>query len=123
MSVIRLLITGGRSYADRARLERVLDAVHRKHAIETLIHGACHLGGADTLADEWARSRSIPIRAFPVIGVDGPWPGAGPTRNARMLKAGQPTHCIAFPGDSGTRNMVTLFNAYAGKEADAWIIQ
>lgn len=123
MSVIRLLITGGRSYADRARLERVLDAVHRKHAIETLIHGACHLGGADILADGWAADRGVPRAAFPVEAIDGPWPGAGPARNARMLAAGQPTHCIAFPGGSGTRNMVTLFNVYAGKEANAWIIQ
>jgi hypothetical protein len=28
--------------------------------------------------------------------LDGPWPGAGPRRNARMLRYGRPTHGLAF---------------------------
>lgn len=121
MSVIRLLVCGGRDYSDRARLERILDAVHRKHAIEVLIHGACHLGGADILADEWAADRGVPREPFPVMAdIDGPWPEAGPRRNTRMLYCGQPTHGIAFPGHRGTADMIRQFNDWPHKDAPMW---
>jgi hypothetical protein len=124
MTIIRLLVTGSRTYTDRARLERVLDAIHRKHPIEVLIHGACHLGGADTLADEWAKDRGVPVKACPVIAGDGPWPEAGPRRNHRMLVNERPTHCVAFPtaNSKGTWDMVRQFNARSEIRAPAWVI-
>lgn len=106
MTVIRLLVTGGRHYSDTARLNRILDSVHHKHAIEVLIHGACHLGGADMLADAWAKSRGVPVEAYPVSPCDGVWPGAGPARNRRMIDASKATHGIAFPGGDGTTDCV-----------------
>lgn len=41
MAVIRLLVCGGRDFTDKALLERILDGIHRKHAIEVLIEGEC----------------------------------------------------------------------------------
>lgn len=124
MTVIRLLVTGGRDFSDRPRLDRILDAINRKHAIEVLIHGACHLGGADMLADEWAKDRGIPVKTYPVIEGDGPWPEAGPRRNHRMLVNERPTHCVAFPTakSKGTWDMVRQFNARADSHAPAWVI-
>lgn len=123
MTVIRLLVCGSRTYADATRLERVLDGIHRKHAIEVLIHGACHPGGADILADMWAKDRGVPVEAYPVDhDVDGPWPYAGPRRNERMLLKTHPTHCVAFGEGKGTDGMVRLFNAVAWREAPAWRI-
>lgn len=124
MAVIRLLVCGSRAYADVARLERVLDGVHRKHAIEVLIHGACHLGGADILADAWARDRGVPVEPYPVIEGDGPWPEAGPCRNQRMLVNGRPTHCVAFPtrDSKGTWDMVRRFNGCAHRMAVAFVV-
>lgn len=127
MSVIRLLVCGGRSYADRECLERTLDAVHRKHAIEVLIHGACHLGGADRLADEWAVARGVPVQACPVEPTDGQWPAAGPIRNKRMLEVWQPSHGVAFPTkgekNKGTRDMTRQFNAWPYKIAPMWVVE
>jgi hypothetical protein len=124
MAVIRLLVTGGRDFTDRALLDRTLDGIHRKHAIEVLIHGACHLGGADTLADEWAADRGVPVEPFPVVADDGPWPDAGPRRNHRMLVNGRPTHCVAFPTpkSKGTWDMVKKFNGCAEGQAPAWVV-
>lgn len=124
MSVIRLLVCGSRDYSNVTRLEAILDGIHRKHAIEILIHGACHLGGADLLADAWAKSRRVPVDPFPVRESDGPWPGAGPERNRRMLIVGYPTHCVAFPGSSsrGTWDMVRKFNEWPARQANAWVI-
>ena len=80
MAVIRLLVCGGRDFTDATRLERVLDAVHRKHAIEVLIEGECPTAvNADKLARAWAESRGVPVDPCPVdYALDGPWPGAGP---------------------------------------------
>jgi hypothetical protein len=126
LSVIRLLVCGSRDYRDADRLTRTLDAIHRKHAIEVLIHGACHLGGADSLADAWARERRLPVLDYPVKREDGLWPGAGPARNRRMLVFGRPTHGVAFLApdarNNGTRNMVLQFNAWSGRLAPMWVV-
>lgn len=125
MAVIRLLVCGGRDFADKARLERVLDAVHRKHAIECLIEGECPTDvNADKLARDWAISRGVPVEAVPVDHVlDGPWPGAGPNRNTRQLDK-RPTHCTAFPTptSTGTWDMVRKFDACSTCLAPAWVI-
>lgn len=120
MTVIRLLVCGGRDYSDTTRLNRILDSVHRKHAIEVLIHGACHLGGADMLADAWAKSRGVPVEAYPVVEGDGPWPGAGPARNRRMIDASSASHGIAFPGGDGTANCV---RAMRRAELPVWVLE
>lgn len=111
MSVIRLLVCGGRHYAERAFLKQALDAVRRKHTIEVLIHGGCPLdpdgGSADMLADEWAMHSSVPVLAVPVRApLDGLWPAAGPKRNRRMRDTTKPTHGVAFKGDRGTKDMI-----------------
>lgn len=121
MTVLRLLVTGSRTYADTARLHATLDALHRKHAIEVLIHGACHLGGADILAGAWAESRGVPVAAYPVDhALDGPWPGAGPRRNLRMIKSAWPTHCVAFGEGRGTDRCVDAFEKSLTMRAAVW---
>lgn len=106
---MRLLVCGGRNYADVARLEAVLDAVRRKHAIEVLIEGECPTGGADKLAREWAESRGVPVDPYPVDHeLDGPWPYAGPNRNRRMFSDSDATHGVAFEGGRGTADMVRV---------------
>lgn len=58
----------------------------------TLVHGACHLGGVDAIAERLARKWGWTIEAHPAIGHPsqdfGPWPGAGPRRNAYMIGLG-----------------------------------
>jgi hypothetical protein len=98
----RVLVCGGRDYADVDTLCRVLDASHKAHPIAVLIHGAA--SGADDLASEWAASHGILISAHPAN-----WQAhgklAGPIRNQRMLNEQKPDIVIAFPGGKGTADM------------------
>ncbi len=51
---VRLAVVGSRGWSDRARLFAVLDD---RSPLAVVSGGA---GGADTLAEEWARSRGVP---------------------------------------------------------------
>ena len=112
----RLLVTGGRTYADRDFLFRALDRVVAKKGNLTIIHGAAGqvdqrthrvVCGADLLAGEWARVRFHGSDVFAVNHeFDGPWPGAGPRRNSRMIAQGKPDAVVAFPGGDGTDDCV-----------------
>ena len=103
---MRVLVTGGRSYGDRGRVFAELDRLNLANPISCVIHGAAP--GADTLADEWALERGICQIRYPVTPKE--WRtigrGAGPARNARMLKEGRPSLVMAFPGGRGTADMV-----------------
>jgi YspA, cpYpsA-related SLOG family len=68
-----------------------------------LVHGAAR--GADALAADWAESQGIDVWAMPA---DWERNGriAGPLRNQQMLDDAKPALVIAFPGGSGTRDMV-----------------
>ena len=102
----RILVTGGRDYADRERLTRTLDDLARTQAIAVIIHG--NAPGADSLAAEWAAARSIARAAYPVLPAEWALLGkaAGPRRNAKMLREGRPDLVVAFPGGRGTADMV-----------------
>ena len=104
---IRLAVTGWRHYRDRDFVYRALGAVHRKRGIALLIHGACHLGGVDWLADDFAKEHGIRCQRYPVTRrLDGPWPYAGNRRNVRMLDDSKPQGLVAFYGGNGTAHCV-----------------
>jgi uncharacterized protein (DUF58 family) len=101
----RILVCGGRDYADARALGAELDALHAGNPVTDLIHGAAR--GADSLAAAWARSRGISIRPFPADW-DRHGKAAGFLRNVRMLREGRPDLVVAFPGGRGTAHMVGL---------------
>lgn len=105
---MRVLVCGGREFAGRNWLFATLDLTHRMIGIMHVIHGAAR--GADSLAGEWARARGVPELRFPAE-----WNrhgrAAGPLRNQRMLEEGFPNLVIAFPGGTGTKDMVTRARA------------
>jgi hypothetical protein len=105
---MRILVCGGRVYADAARLFAVLDAIRHDHAVSEVIHGAAR--GADSLGANWAKDRGIPERAYPAD-----WSrygkSAGYRRNELLLSDGKPDLVVAFPGGKGTAHMVGLANA------------
>lgn len=105
---VRLLVCGGRDYADRERAYRALDMIMVRWQIVVLMHGGAT--GADSLAAEWADDRAIATMVFPVS--NGQWRllgnKAGPLRNARMLRDGRPTSVLALPGGRGTDGMCKL---------------
>ena len=107
---MRVLVTGGRRYPDREAVFSALDRLHAKCGISVVAHGATPTQtGADWHADAWAKTRGVPVVPYPVLhDVDGPWPAAGPKRNARMFADFHPDGVVAFPGDRGTENMKAI---------------
>lgn len=100
---MRVLVCGGRDYSDRARVFAVLDRFRDRFGCTALIHGAAR--GADSLAGEWAMARGVlEIREPADWKLNGK--AAGPIRNQAMLDKHAPQACVAFPGGTGTADMV-----------------
>jgi hypothetical protein len=103
---IRVLVCGGRDYADHHAVKRALDVLLLVDDV-VIIHGAAR--GADTLAADWGRLRAAEVLSFPAAwrrhdgSIDR---GAGHKRNAQMLVEGRPDLIVAFPGGRGTADMV-----------------
>lgn len=100
---MRVLVCGGRQYADARRLRVELDRIHERYNVTLLINGAAP--GADLLAEDWARWREIEY-----VGVPAKWlthgpKTAGPIRNSYMLKTWKPELGVVFPGGTGTADM------------------
>ena len=102
---MRLLVCGGRDFADKEFVFATLDRTFAKRPITVLIHGAAR--GADSLAGAWAEERGIEVEAYPA-NWDRDGRAAGPIRNQRMLDEGRPEAIIAFPGGRGTAHMVKI---------------
>ncbi len=112
---MRVLVCGGRDYPDREHVHRVLTKWHGKMRISILITGMAGqkdkdervLCGADLLAWEWAKAAGVETLEYPVK--PGEWnrlgKAAGPLRNERMLREGEPDIVLAFPGNKGTSDM------------------
>ncbi len=103
-SQVRLLVCGSREWSDGTV---ILDAL-RYIFPAVVIHGGCgkvhrisdkfqRTVGADLIAGSAAERLGIAVDPYPVDhAIDGPWPGAGPRRNARMLRDGKPDRGLAF---------------------------
>ena len=100
---LRVLVCGGRNYTERARVYDLLSRINDKHGIAIVIHGGA--SGADYFADEWAALLNIARHRFPAQW-DKHGKAAGPIRNQAMLDKGRPDIVLAFPGGSGTANMI-----------------
>ena len=96
---MRVLVTGGRSYANRELVQVVLD---NANATAIIAGGA---KGADALAADWAIANGVQLHEFAADWA-GYGPAAGPLRNQRMLDEGKPDRVVAFPGGKGTADMV-----------------
>jgi hypothetical protein len=101
--VRRILVCGGRDYADADRVAIELDQLHRRHGIDLIIEGGAR--GADSLAREWAATSGVAC-----MTVNADWKAlrraAGPIRNQRMIDQGKPDLVMAFPGGRGTADTV-----------------
>jgi hypothetical protein len=99
----RILVCGGRDYQNRQHVWATLDRLHAARGIAAIIQGAAD--GADRWAAEWGWERGIRVCSFPAD-----WKAhgkaAGPIRNKQMLDEAKPDGVVAFPGGSGTANMV-----------------
>lgn len=97
---VRVLVCGGRDFQYKGLVRRVLI----QSGATEVIHGGCRTG-ADKLADEVAREMGVPVTVYAAM-----WQvygrRAGPMRNQLMLDQGKPDLVIAFPGGTGTADMV-----------------
>lgn len=99
---MKLIVCGGRDYTDRDAVFHALDEVNAKRRVTIVIHGCQR--GADRLAGQWARERGILCAEVEALWkVHGN--AAGPRRNRAMLTLG-PDGVVAFPGGTGTADMV-----------------
>ena len=99
----RVLVCGGRKFTDRRLVFDTLDALAREHGVLFVIEGGQR--GADSLARTWRHDRLQPGRTF-YADWNRYGPGAGPIRNRKMLAEGQPDLVVAFPGNTGTADMM-----------------
>lgn len=112
---LKLLVCGGRNFANVPLVWRTLDSILRDRGpVCLVIEGASDdvtgpYLGADYWANQWARSRFIEDLRF-----HADWKNfgrsAGPIRNRLMIDL-KPDLCVAFPGGRGTNNMKTLARA------------
>lgn len=106
MSRVKILVCGGRDYADRERVWRELDALAERFGSLHVIEGGAP--GADRHAYDWAMSVG-PQKCGRLSHMPADWRthgrAAGAIRNAEMLKL-DPDRVLAFPGGKGTADMV-----------------
>ena len=103
---LRVIVCGGRHFADGACVQQVLDRVRAAVPADyrlVIVHGAAT--GADTLARQWAESKGIAHEAHAADWALGR--GAGRMRNERMLSLGCEL-VVAFPGGRGTAHMCAI---------------
>ena len=100
---MKVIVCGGRDYANVEFLTLVLDELHAKMPISQVIQGGAK--GADSLAFDWA----IRTKGVSVTTHHAEWEKygrrAGPIRNGLMLED-CPDLVVAFPGGRGTADMV-----------------
>lgn len=115
---MKALVCGGRDYLDLKYLEQVLDLCLGWWKLEIIItgekdktkrdnQGKIYYRGADTLAHQWALKRKLGTEVY-LPDWDTFGKPAGMIRNREMLTIGEPNVVIAFPGDVGTENMITI---------------
>ncbi|MFE0651019.1 SLOG family protein [Streptomyces sp. NPDC059534] len=104
MKPYRILVTGSRDWADMDCVYANIATAVFQHVPAVIVHGACPTG-ADAQAAWWVRmhGRTLgvteerhPAQGHPTKDF-GPWPGAGPRRNRRMVDLGADL-CLAFIG-------------------------
>lgn len=122
---LRVLVTGGRDYADASGVDLLLSAIiARCGPIGCIIHGDAR--GADRLAQAWAKRHNIRDDPHKARWEDLSHPDAiirvradgtkydareGSRRNQRMLTDGKPGLVAALPGVPGTADMVARAKA------------
>ena len=108
----RVLVCGGRNFEDELLLAVTMESIRETRGISMVIGGGSR--GADTMAEEWAKSRAIECVVFDVDWV-GLGRAAGPIRNQQMFDEGKPNLVVAVPGGRVTADMARKARA-AGVE-------
>lgn len=105
---MKVLVCGGRKFSDRDLVYKVLNVIHNgvKGGITTIIHGGAT--GADSIAGDWSANVLKKEAEVYLANWNMHKTAAGPIRNRKMLKEGKPDIVVAFPGGSGTSDMIKI---------------
>lgn len=117
---MRVIVCGGRDYADKRTLWSYMDNMLRLHPDLSVMEGGNRKRyengtidwstSADALVNWWCEARGVPCKTEPAEWEKHRVPGrknpAGPIRNAKMLREFQPDAVIRFPGGAGTADCV-----------------
>ncbi len=99
---MKVVISGSRTVTDKNLVWKALDG--SKFAITELISGGAH--GVDTLGEQWARSKNIPIKVYrPDYSLPNP-KYAPLLRNQKMAEYGDALVAIWADGSHGTAHMI-----------------
>ena len=98
------VICGGRDFSDQSMFDNAMSELTQALGIpRAVVHGCA--SGADQMAAAWGRRLAIDVH-----GSSPDWKthgrAGGPIRNQKMLEDFKPDVVIAFPGGSGTADMV-----------------
>ncbi len=109
-----IVVGGGSRYQqDETFVFRAMDAIHSQTPIGRLVQGGCQ--GTDKLLEKWALTRGIDTATY-----FADWHNfgrsAGPRRNLQMLDEEMPDAVVAFPGGSGTADLVRKAQQYECKD-------
>jgi hypothetical protein len=99
----RVLVCGGRDFNDSDKLFEVLDEEHARNPFDLVITGGAR--GADWWGHYWAIKRGVPYKVFPADWINH-GKAAAPIRDQQILDDGKPDVVIAFPGGSGTDDVI-----------------
>ena len=115
---MRILVSGDRRWTDRELVFATLDTWHAMARITMLGEGCSE--GAEQMAEEWARSRRIPLAHYPA-----PWaamgPKAGAVRNSNALVSFGPHVILAFH-DRLEESVTTGDLVTKGKRANVYVV-
>ena len=98
-----VLVCGGRDFNDWAMFNQAMSSLPKKPSL--IVHGDAP--GADTMAKLWAKSNGIYPVAIPELWNTYGKP-AGNKRNMAMALIMNPDYVVAFPGGTGTDDMVSV---------------
>jgi hypothetical protein len=96
---VKIIVTGGRDYSDRKRVDAELTNLAPTHIIQG---GAT---GADWLAARWGEHHCVRVTTMRADW-DKHGRAAGPIRNEAMLREHKDATVLAFPGGRGTADCV-----------------
>lgn len=100
---MKVIVCGGRNFANWKHGFDALDKIHDHTTITRLANGGA--AGADAMASGWALARGVEVKTY-----HADWEthgrAAGPIRNQQMLDAEDPQVVIAFTGGKGTEDMI-----------------
>jgi hypothetical protein len=103
---LKVLVSGGRKFADVKLMDRALDALHRRKRIDLLITGA--LSGAQEMAYYWAVRSRVPTVVTVPMQPDLTGKLDWSRWNHDVLKRFELDGLVVFPGRSETDHLAEL---------------